>query len=239
MPRGWFVVSATSAVGLEGATAGAGRGNRGGDLLEIFGREAQRSRIEPSVYLRRAAGADDGCGDSRPCQGPCERHARNAGIVSRRYRLHGVCDFQIADEGIAGEIGRARTPVVLGQRFGPFDREGSRQQPGCHGTVDDHAGVVRAAPWQLNCRHVAADGGERRLQRVDMAQPLGGFELRRIMIRKASATNRSRRLNMNGSAVTSSPLAPRSAAIAKAALMSSAVLARRSRSCCEAPRAAC
>jgi hypothetical protein len=36
--------------------------------------------------------------------------------VSRRDRLHGACDFQIADEDVAREIGRARTPVVLGQR---------------------------------------------------------------------------------------------------------------------------
>jgi hypothetical protein len=103
-----------SALRMGGATPGAGRGNRGGDLLEVFGREAERGGIELSVYLRRASCADDG--GSRPCQGPCERHARNAGTVSRRDRLHGACDFQIADEDVAREIGRARTPVVLGQR---------------------------------------------------------------------------------------------------------------------------
>jgi hypothetical protein len=105
-----------SALRMGGATPGAGRGNRGGDLLEVFGREAERGGIELSVYLRRASCADDGGGYSRPCQGPCERHARNAGTVSRRDRLHGACDFQIADEDVAREIGRARTPVVLGQR---------------------------------------------------------------------------------------------------------------------------
>ena len=76
-----------SALRMGGATPGAGRGNRGGDLLEVFGREAERGGIELSVYLRRASCADDGGGYSRPCQGPCERHARNAGTVSRRAAI--------------------------------------------------------------------------------------------------------------------------------------------------------
>ena len=116
IPRGWLWFSATLAVWMDGATAGAGRGNRGGDFLEVFRSKAERSRIEPSVYLRRAAGTDDGGGDSGPCQCPCERDARHAGIVSRRDRPHRIDDFQIADEDVAREIGRARTPVVLGQR---------------------------------------------------------------------------------------------------------------------------
>jgi hypothetical protein len=77
----------------------------------------------------------------------------------------------------------------LGRDVARSAGKGSRQQPGRHGAVDDHAGVVRAAPRQLCCRHVAVDCRERRLQRVDMSQPLGRFELRGIMIRKTDCTH--------------------------------------------------
>jgi hypothetical protein len=48
------------------AAAGIGRGNRGCNLLKVFRSQAERGRIEPALYLRWAAGADDGAGYGGP-----------------------------------------------------------------------------------------------------------------------------------------------------------------------------
>src|SRR5579859_4331993 len=59
------------------------------------------------------------------------------------------------------------------------------QQAGLHRAIDDHTGPMRGAPGQFRRSDIAPDGGERWLQRIDMAQRLGDRQLRDIMVRQA------------------------------------------------------